>query len=111
MGERAEGFWWVRWYGDIRADHPWQVLYLTKEGAWRDGGGRRDPSYEAWQWGPYLGKEPGPVDPRATGFVAYQDWAMIMAPEAGSDEKRREVITKQARIGRKVLEGEPESPG
>lgn len=60
MGERAEGFWWVRvdgadWFVarvvEPVGDDPRTVLEPGDDRPWRES--------EVIEWGPYLGKEPG----------------------------------------------------
>lgn len=59
MTDRADGWWWVKWLGELRSSHPWQVLEV-KSGVIQDRPRGADP--RPWEWGPYLGKEPAGVE-------------------------------------------------
>jgi len=66
MSDRAEGFWWVRLWSDAATGPEWSMAFVTASGraflmlepemydSLEDL--EREPSFE---WGPYLGKEPG----------------------------------------------------
>ena len=84
MTERAEGFWWVRVSdkADVwaRAALPtgWSVACVNHQGevflafgASPDFQGRYDEDWPGWEWGPYLGKEPG-VCPRCEAIANAQ---------------------------------------